>query len=208
MSARLNHNRRNPLPKDGSGSVYPVGWREPIPSGDLTTTRRPSRPKGMRKQGQLTFDFEDSSPQAPENGLPIGNHTSQFFANVYLDRLNQYVKRGLKCRHYLRYADDFVLFGRERKELKDWMEKIEIFVKEKLLLDLHPKKIGPVPVSNGIDFLGYIIHRDHILVRRRVVNNLKNKLDWFRDRLIRREKFWSVCLFGYRCPRRLKYGLL
>ncbi|MFH1245834.1 MAG: reverse transcriptase domain-containing protein, partial [Candidatus Omnitrophota bacterium] len=59
--------------------------------------------------------------ESPERGLPIGNLTSQFFANVYLNRLDQYVKRELKCRYYIRYADDFVLLGRDRVELKEWM---------------------------------------------------------------------------------------
>ena len=120
--------------------------------------------------------------QPPSKGLPIGNLTSQFFANVYLDRLDQYVKRVLKCRHYLRYADDFVLFSRDREQLEAWREKIKIFLAENLRLALHPRKTGPVSVSSGLDFLGYVIFRDHILIRRRVINNFKQRLKWFEAR--------------------------
>ena len=122
--------------------------------------------------------------QPKSNGLPIGNLSSQFFANVYLDRLDQFVKRTLKCRYYLRYADDFVLMSESAEELQVWEREIEEFVREGLQLVLHPKRIGPVPVSNGVDFLGYVIRHNYVLVRRRVVNNLKARLDWFQKRLV------------------------
>jgi len=121
--------------------------------------------------------------QAPNTGLPVGNLTSQFFANVYLDRLDQYIKRELKCRQYLRYADDFVLLSASQEQLKEWMAKIEEFIKSRLSLELNSRKIGPASISNGIDFLGYVIHHNHILVRRRVINNLKERLSWFGGKL-------------------------
>jgi len=122
--------------------------------------------------------------QPKNNGLPIGNLSSQFFANVYLDRLDQFVKRELKCRYYLRYADDFVLMSESAEQLECWAGEIGEFVRERLRLELHPKKIGPVPVSNGVDFLGYVIRHNYVLVRRRVVNNLKARLNWFREKLV------------------------
>jgi hypothetical protein len=64
----------------------------------------------------------------PGKGLPIGNLNSQFFANVYLDRLDQFVKHELRCRHYLRYCDDFVLLARERDELVAWQARIEAYL--------------------------------------------------------------------------------
>ena len=121
--------------------------------------------------------------QDPNTGLPIGNLTSQFFANVYLDRLDQYIKRELKCRQYLRYADDFVLLSTSQEQLKEWMAKIEEFIKSSLSLELNSRKIGPASISNGIDFIGYVIHHNHILVRRRVINNLKERLSWFGGKL-------------------------
>jgi len=111
----------------------------------------------------------------PGKGLPIGNLNSQFFANVYLNELDQFVKHTLKCHHYLRYCDDFVLLSYEQAQLLEWREKIELFLHDRLALSLN-KKQRLAPVSNGIDFLGYIVRRDYLLVRRRVINHLKEKL--------------------------------
>ena len=114
--------------------------------------------------------------QAKNKGFPIGNLTSQFFANVYLNEVDQFIKRKLKCRYYIRYTDDSLILHPNKEQLKKWMEKIEAFLKENLDLTLNISKIAIRQISNGIDFIGYIIRPFYILVRRRVVNNLKNKL--------------------------------
>ncbi|MDP2929981.1 MAG: RNA-directed DNA polymerase [Candidatus Omnitrophota bacterium] len=115
-------------------------------------------------------------------GLPIGNLTSQFFANVYMNELDQFVKHSLKARFYIRYVDDFVLLSDNLETLIKWRQDIERFLSEKLLLRLHPKRRKLQPISNGIDFLGYIIRSDYILVRRRVINNLNSRLRHFERR--------------------------
>ncbi len=117
--------------------------------------------------------------QENRRGLPIGNLTSQFFANVYLNELDQFVKHTLKAEYYIRYADDFILLSDKKGELVGWTEKIETFLKNRLNLTLHPKRKKLQTISNGIDFLGYIVRRDYILVRRRVINNMKAKLRCF-----------------------------
>jgi retron-type reverse transcriptase len=122
---------------------------------------------------------------APGKGLPIGNLNSQFFANVYLNTLDQFVKHELKCRHYLRYCDDFVLLHSDREQLEAWESDIERFLADRLALELNPKR-KVAPVSNGVDFLGYIVRRDYRLVRRRVVNNLKRRLREYEARLVQR----------------------
>ena len=114
-----------------------------------------------------------------ECGLPIGNLTSQFFSNVYLNELDQFVKHTLKAHHYLRYVDDFVILSTDPEQLAMWRHQIEVFVMERLNLRLHPVRRKLLPISNGIDFLGYIIRPGYILVRRRVVHNLKAKLRVF-----------------------------
>lgn len=115
-----------------------------------------------------------------KRGLPIGNLTSQFFANVYLNELDQFIKHQLKVRYYLRYVDDFVILSTDREELVRLRDKIEFFLSENLKLRLHPTRRKLLPASNGIDFLGYIIRYNYILVRRRVINNLKQKLREFK----------------------------
>lgn len=111
----------------------------------------------------------------PGCGLPIGNLTSQFFANVYLDALDQFVKHRLKARWYLRYCDDLVLMSEDADQLRDWERQIETFLRETLALRLNDRR-KLRPLSDGIDFLGYVIRTDYRLVRRRVVGNLKHRL--------------------------------
>ncbi len=90
-------------------------------------------------------------------GLPIGNLTSQFFANVYLNELDQFVKHKLKCRYYGRYVDDMVLFHQNPKVLNKWQQEIDGFLQDKLSLHLHPNKIWLNRVDKGIDFVGFMI---------------------------------------------------
>lgn len=108
-------------------------------------------------------------------GLPIGNLTSQFGANVYLDALDQFIKHDLKVRYYVRYCDDMVLLSADAAELAAWERAIAGFLDERLRLGLNDRR-KLRPVSDGIDFLGYIVRPDCLLVRRRVVGALRERL--------------------------------
>lgn len=121
-------------------------------------------------------------------GLPIGNLSSQFFANVYLNELDQFVKRSLGCRFYIRYCDDFLFLSSARDQLAEWRMRIEEFLKERLHLNLNHSQDKLRPVSSGINFLGYVVRRSHVLVRRRVVNHFHQKLDIFERRLLKEKK--------------------
>jgi hypothetical protein len=131
---------------------------------------------------------------AAGKGLPIGNLNSQFFANVYLDALDQFVKHELKCRHYLRYCDDFVLLSTDREQLLEWKACIATFLRERLLLELNPKRERLRPVADGVDFLGYVVRGDYMLARHRVVGHFREKLRQFEKLLVRDAP-------GYRCYR-------
>lgn len=102
-------------------------------------------------------------------GLPIGNLTSQFFANLYLNELDHFIKHGLSIRYYLRYVDDFVILEKSAATLKILKRKIIDFLDKKLKLFIHPVKQKIFLVKNGIDFVGYIVRADYVLVRRRVI---------------------------------------
>ncbi|UZW62721.1 RNA-directed DNA polymerase [Lysobacter enzymogenes] len=105
-------------------------------------------------------------------GLPIGNLSSQFFANVYLDVLDQFVKHELKVKRYIRYVDDFVIVHQDREQLAAWRDQIERFLGAKLRLSLKAEqKIRPL--ADGIDFLGYVVRPTHTMARRRVVSHAK-----------------------------------
>lgn len=89
-------------------------------------------------------------------GLPIGNLSSQFFANVYLDALDQFVKHQLRCRHYVRYVDDFVLLHESPQQLNAWLAEINAFLPT-LGAKLNPSKTILQPVDRGVDFVGHVI---------------------------------------------------
>lgn len=108
-------------------------------------------------------------------GLPIGNYSSQFFANIYLHELDFFIKQRLRIKHYVRYVDDFILLSKSKEFLLSCFFRILFFVKNNLLLDLK-KESKLLPLSNGIDFLGYIIRPYSIFVRKRVLNNFKSKI--------------------------------
>jgi RNA-directed DNA polymerase len=111
----------------------------------------------------------------PGCGIAIGNLSSQFFANVYLDRLDQFVKHTLKAPRYLRYVDDFVLVHRDLAQLEDWRLKIQDFLRAELGLELKTEQ-RLAPLSQGIDFLGYVTYPTHTVVRRRVTGHVRSKL--------------------------------
>jgi hypothetical protein len=142
-----------------------------------------------------------------KKGLPIGNLTSQFFANVYLNQLDQFVKHHLKCRYYLRYCDDFVMLSKERDRLLKWKDEIEEFLKDRLKLRLNHKRQSLQSVGNGIDFLGYIVRRNYILVRKRVVNNLKSKLKVYEKQLIRNNPPYQKVIYDYQMLEKLRSTL-
>lgn len=89
-------------------------------------------------------------------GLPIGNLSSQFFANVYLDALDKFVKHQLRCRHYVRYVDDFVLLHESPQQLNAWLAEINAFLPT-LGARLNPSKTILQPVDRGVDFVGHVI---------------------------------------------------
>jgi RNA-directed DNA polymerase len=122
--------------------------------------------------------------QAPAGcGIPIGNLSSQFFANVYLDRLDQFIKRTLRAPRYLRYVDDFVLVHESREQLQTWKAAIAIFLLEELKLELKAD-VKPRPLAAGADFLGYVIFPSHTIVRRRVIGHCLAKLNaWERSHI-------------------------
>jgi hypothetical protein len=132
--------------------------------------------KGQLKLFSLIPDHKSLIKQEEGKGMPIGNHSSQFLANVYLNELDQFVKRELKCRNYIRYVDDFILISADKQNLLVWRNRIRAFLLQKLNLALSDKKTIIQPVKRGIDFLGYFLKPDSIYPRRRVFKSYKDKL--------------------------------
>ena len=111
-------------------------------------------------------------------GLPLGNLTSQLFSNIYLNELDQFVKHILKAKHYLRYADDFVILSRDKDYLLEMTPKIADFLSEQLKLELHPDKVFLQTIASGVDFLGWVNFLKHRVLRtatkRRMFKRLQN----------------------------------
>lgn len=107
---------------------------------------------------------------------------------VYLNELDQFVKYALKCRLYLRYVDDLVLLGNDRRELQDWKSGIKDFLAAHLKLELNMKGRMMASIHNGCNFLGYIVRPTHLTMRNRVVNNFRSKIEQYQFRLARRWK--------------------
>ncbi|MFT4171788.1 MAG: RNA-directed DNA polymerase [Rhodocyclaceae bacterium] len=110
-------------------------------------------------------------------GLPIGNLSSQFFANVYLDVLDQHVKHVLHAKHYVRYVDDFVLLHESTDVLNAWLADIRAFLPRELHITLNDRKTVLQPVDRGVDFVGHLIKPWHTRTRPRTVRAALRRLE-------------------------------
>ena len=109
-------------------------------------------------------------------GLPIGNLSSQFFANIYLDVLDQFCKHQLQAKHYIRYVDDFVLLHESPQWLNAAKHEIEELLRDKLHARINPSKTILQPVDRGVDFVGQVIRPWHRVTRKRTVNEAMTRV--------------------------------
>jgi len=109
-------------------------------------------------------------------GLPIGNLTSQIFANFYMDTFDHYIKHDLQIKYYGRYVDDFVLIHNNKEYLKSLIPILSNFLLSTLQLTLHPKKIYLQHYTKGVKFLGTVILPNRIYLQNRTINNLKSSI--------------------------------
>ena len=117
--------------------------------------------------------------------VPIGNYTSQWLGNLYMNELDQFLKHEMKIRYYIRYCDDFVLLHQDKRFLRLVAEEIERFLAERLDLSLSKNDI--FPVQQGIDFLGYRHFPNHILVRKSTAKRIKHRMQELPRKLARGE---------------------
>jgi len=111
------------------------------------------------------------------HGLPIGNLTSQFFSNVYLNEMDQFIKRKLKCKYYCRYVDDFVILDESAQKLNEYYKQIGEFIKDNLELTLHATKKDINLITHGIDFVGYQVKVGRIVLRSKVIKKCSRKIN-------------------------------
>ena len=111
------------------------------------------------------------------SGLPIGNLTSQLFANIYLNELDHFIKHRLRIKYYLRYCDDFVILDNNRSNLESLIGQIQFFLECQLSLKLHPRKIIIRKLDQGIDFLGYVVLPHYRALRTRTKRRMLKRFN-------------------------------
>ncbi len=112
-------------------------------------------------------------------GMPLGNLTSQFLANVYLNELDYFVKHKLKAKYYIRYVDDFVILHKDKNILEKFRLEINKFLKEELKIELHPEKSRITSLSRGIDFVGFKNFYHFKLLRKRNIYKMYSKINLY-----------------------------
>lgn len=131
---------------------------------------------GDRKALVLMDDIIDHNGIFPDGiGIPVGNLSSQLFANVYGNILDKYAKHTLHIPHYIRYMDDFIILSDDLEKLREWAAQIEDFLIEQMGVSLNPKSTI-IYAGNGIDFCGYIHHPEYRKVRKASIRRLKNDI--------------------------------
>lgn len=124
--------------------------------------------------GQIIDSFH--AKNGYPTGLPLGNVISQLLINIYMNEFDQFLKRNLKIRFYIRYADDFVIFHSQKDYLEKLLPKISQYLENQLKLSLHQKKVFIKSISSGIDFLGWVNFPHHRVLRTATKRRMFNKL--------------------------------
>ncbi len=131
----------------------------------------------LRLLGHIVSSF--STKDKLGVGLPLGNLTSQLLVNIYMNKFDQFVKRRLKTKYYIRYADDFVFLHQDKKYLESLIPQISEFLSAHLRLTLHPDKLFIKTLASGVDFLGWVHFPDNRVLRtttkKRMFRNIKAK---------------------------------
>ena len=127
---------------------------------------------------KVIFSFYPNTPiyAVAEIGVPLGNLTSQLFSNIYLNKLDQFVKHNLKLKHYIRYADDFVVLSEDKKYLESTTWLIDSFLQNKLRLIINQNKIFIKTLNSGVDFLGWMNFYDYRVLRTKTKKRMLRKI--------------------------------
>jgi hypothetical protein len=130
----------------------------------------------------------------PGKGMPLGNLTSQFFANFYLNELDYFVKHQLKAKYYIRYVDDFLLLHSDKEILVRWKEAIDGFLNKKLEIELHPEKSRIIPLKQGVTLLGFRVFAKYRLLKKSNARRLWKRLEKFRQKYEKGEMTRKVAI--------------
>ncbi|MEK7674067.1 MAG: reverse transcriptase domain-containing protein [Patescibacteria group bacterium] len=142
---------------------------------------------------QLVKEIIKSFETEKEKGIPLGNITSQLFANIYLNELDKFIKHKLKIKYYIRYCDDFIILDTDKNYLIGIISVINDFLKDNLNLYIHSQKVFIRKYIQGIDFLGYVVLPHYRVLRtktkKRMLKKTKNQYKKLSDKLISEKQF-------------------
>jgi hypothetical protein len=148
--------------------------------------------KNKIKDEEIIWLIETIVKSFPK-GIPLGNVTSQLFANIYLNELDQFAKHSLKEKYYLRYCDDFIILAENKNHLENLISKIDYFLQSELKLNLHPNKVIIRKYRQGIDFLGFVVLPHHRVLRtktkKRILKKIKRKQLELENNIISEKSF-------------------
>lgn len=150
--------------------------------------------KALSLLQQIIHSFEIKSG----TGMPIGNLTSQVFSNIYLNELDGFAKRKMKCKAYLRYGDDFVIFHKDKEALLQIKDKTSDFIESNLNLRLHSKNNLIIRVKHGLKFLGVMMYPEGRELTKRNQNRIYDRVN-FRNS----GSYWGV-MSQHTSPEKLK----
>ena len=126
--------------------------------------------------------LKNHKTEIPEKGMPLGNLTSQFFANFYLDEFDHFVKEQLRAKYYIRYVDDFVILHISKNTLSKWKEEINEFLGQNLQIKLHPEKSRIIPLKRGVTLLGFRIFVKYRLLKESNARRIWKRLERFKQK--------------------------
>jgi len=168
---------KNVLHKQLAKKIHEPWW---LSLADLILFHDPRKNYELRGEAtklNLVPEHKRLAEQPSHLGLPIGNLSSQFFANVYLNDLDQFIKHKIGAKHYVRYVDDFILLHESPQWLNAALIEINAFLQDKLNARLNPKKTILQPVDRGVDFVGQVIKPWNRYTRKRTVNEAVSRIN-------------------------------
>lgn len=172
---KVQHNIRHCKWKNGGGWILKMDVAKFFYSINRDILKRIIRKKIKDKKFLMLLDkIIDSSPEG-EKGIPLGNVTSQDFANIYLNEVDQYAKRYLGLKYYVRYMDDIIIVVPTKEEAQDARDKIIKFLDEKLDLKTN-NKTKIFPIEQGVNAYGFKIFTTHKLVRNSTKSAMKRRI--------------------------------
>ena len=131
------------------------------------------RIKDERMMSVIRIILENHKTASLGKGMPLGNLTSQFFANIYLGELDYFVKHELHAKHYVRYVDDFIILGKDAAQLEGWKGEIDAFLSSELKIALHPDKTKIIRIKDGVPLVGFRVFPKHKLLKKSNLRRLK-----------------------------------